>query len=440
MTGRRARCSRPPSRARKGTYLDVFTARRARRHRAGAASTARSSSTDAPPRLAKTQGAHDRSRRCYEGDLATLDRAHASTARSRCGEGARRRSRTQGRAARRSSRRRAPARGAAPASPSSIRAGSRSTPSRAAARRARAPACEGGAEALADGAAARAVPRLRRHRASRRSRARCASTASATTRSCSALGRATRSRASRRAGASRATARRIAEAPLARARCAGSSSSREVGLGYLALDRAAAHALRRRDAAPAPRRAARRAGSPARSTCSTSRPSACTRATRTRLLGNLRALVDTGSTVLVVEHDADTIRAADHLIDLGPTGGRGGGRIVARGHARATVLARPRVADRPRARASRASPRRRARAARPTRWHRARRARARNNLKGVDLRAPARPHDASSPASRGSGKSTLVRQVLLPGAARRARARDAERPAPHDALARRASA
>src|SRR6185503_19514193 len=58
------------------------------------------------------------------------------------------------------------------------------------------------------------------------------------------------------------------------------------------------------------------------------------------LLANLRALVDTGSTVLVVEHDADTIRAADHLIDLGPTGGRGGGRILAEGPA-ARVLADP---------------------------------------------------------------------------------------------------
>src|SRR5690606_24519744 len=57
-----------------------------------------------------------------------------------------------------------------------------------------------------------------------------------------------------------------------------------------------------------------------------------------RLLANLRSLVDTGSTVLVVEHDADTIRAADHLIDLGPSGGRGGGRVMAAGPP-STVLA-----------------------------------------------------------------------------------------------------
>src|SRR5690606_14520889 len=57
------------------------------------------------------------------------------------------------------------------------------------------------------------------------------------------------------------------------------------------------------------------------------------------LLANLRRLVDTGSTVLMVEHDADTIRAADHLVDLGPGGGRDGGRVVAAGPP-AVVLAR----------------------------------------------------------------------------------------------------
>src|SRR5690606_8869537 len=50
-----------------------------------------------------------------------------------------------------------------------------------------------------------------------------------------------------------------------------------------------------------------------------------------RLVDNLRALVDTGSTVLVVEHDEVMIQSADHVIDLGPTGGRGGGQIVAQG-------------------------------------------------------------------------------------------------------------
>jgi len=50
-----------------------------------------------------------------------------------------------------------------------------------------------------------------------------------------------------------------------------------------------------------------------------------------RLLATLRRLRDIGNTVIVVEHDEDAIRAADHLIDMGPGAGAHGGRIVAEG-------------------------------------------------------------------------------------------------------------
>jgi excinuclease ABC subunit A len=50
-----------------------------------------------------------------------------------------------------------------------------------------------------------------------------------------------------------------------------------------------------------------------------------------RLLGTLRQLRDLGNTVLVVEHDRDTIHAADHIIDLGPGAGRHGGQVVPQG-------------------------------------------------------------------------------------------------------------
>ncbi|MBA2458397.1 MAG: excinuclease ABC subunit UvrA [Gemmatimonadales bacterium] len=50
-----------------------------------------------------------------------------------------------------------------------------------------------------------------------------------------------------------------------------------------------------------------------------------------RLLGTLRGLRDLGNTVIVVEHDSDTIEAADHVIDLGPRAGRFGGEVVAEG-------------------------------------------------------------------------------------------------------------
>ncbi|MFM7195006.1 MAG: excinuclease ABC subunit UvrA, partial [Bacteroidota bacterium] len=49
------------------------------------------------------------------------------------------------------------------------------------------------------------------------------------------------------------------------------------------------------------------------------------------LLAVLQKLVDKGNTVVVIEHNMDVIRAADHIIDMGPEGGAGGGLVVAMG-------------------------------------------------------------------------------------------------------------
>ena len=50
-----------------------------------------------------------------------------------------------------------------------------------------------------------------------------------------------------------------------------------------------------------------------------------------KLLDVLNKLVDQGNTVVVIEHNLDVIRSADHLIDLGPEGGAGGGRVIVSG-------------------------------------------------------------------------------------------------------------
>lgn len=50
-----------------------------------------------------------------------------------------------------------------------------------------------------------------------------------------------------------------------------------------------------------------------------------------KLIEVLQKLADTGNTVLVIEHNLNVIKVADHIIDLGPEGGIGGGTIVASG-------------------------------------------------------------------------------------------------------------
>ncbi len=150
-----------------------------------------------------------------------------------------------------------------------------------------------------------------------------------------------------------------------------------------------------------------------------------------RLLDNLRALVDTGSTVLVVEHDADTIRAADRLIDLGPAGGRGGGRVMASGPP-AVVLADQESSPTARALADERglfSSRERL-AVGPEALVLS--GASAHNLRIDSLTIPTGRMVVVAGVS-GSGKSTLVGQVLFP-AVRRALGRVARRPGAHQEL------
>ena len=130
-----------------------------------------------------------------------------------------------------------------------------------------------------------------------------------------------------------------------------------------------------------------------------------------KLIATLERLRDLGNTVLVVEHDEGTMRAADHLVDMGPGAGEHGGHVVAQGTA-AEVERVPGLADR-------AVPGRDAGDRDPDAG-----GASRQRLHRDRGRGPAQPRARSTSRSRsgccarvtgvsGSGKSTLVNEVLL---------------------------
>src|SRR5262249_54524496 len=121
----------------------------------------------------------------------------------------------------------------------------------------------------------------------------------------------------------------------------------------------------------------------------------------------LRALVDRGNTVVVVEHDADVIEAADHIIDLGPGAGRNGGALVFEGTPRA--LARDRASQTGAALRRRRMPLPKRRT-QPVSALTIRGARA-HNLYDVTVEIPLGVFTCVSGVS-GSGKSTLLIDVL----------------------------
>ena len=150
-----------------------------------------------------------------------------------------------------------------------------------------------------------------------------------------------------------------------------------------------------------------------------------------RLIDMLKRLRDLGNTVIVVEHDEEAIRAADHVVDMGPGAGEAGGHVVAEGPPAAIVACAHSLTGRYLAGAMQIEvPRLRNRPdARRLTIQGARG----NNLKQLEVSVPVGLFVCVTGVS-GSGKSTLVNDTLYAAAARQLYGSSVD-PAPHDAIA-----
>ncbi len=130
-----------------------------------------------------------------------------------------------------------------------------------------------------------------------------------------------------------------------------------------------------------------------------------------KLLNSLQGLRDLGNTLIVVEHDEDTMRAADYIVDIGPKAGVHGGEVVASG-TQADIMAEPRSITGDYLAGRRKIPTPTVRKKPSEKWlklygcHQ-------NNLKNIDVNVPVGLITAVTGVS-GSGKSSFVNEIVYP--------------------------
>jgi excinuclease ABC subunit A len=150
-----------------------------------------------------------------------------------------------------------------------------------------------------------------------------------------------------------------------------------------------------------------------------------------KLLESLKGLRDMGNTVLVVEHDEDAIRTADHVIDMGPGAGVHGGHIIAQGTPADIIANKKSLTGKYLSGAENIPIPSQRRKPVHNRWLKLVGARG-NNLKNVTAQIPLGTLTCVTGVS-GGGKSTLTIETLYKAAARKlSQAR--EHPAPHDRI------
>ena len=127
-----------------------------------------------------------------------------------------------------------------------------------------------------------------------------------------------------------------------------------------------------------------------------------------KLLASLKRLRDLGNTLIVVEHDEDTMFAADHIVDIGPGAGSHGGEVIAQGTAEDIMACEKSITGAYLSRRKRVPVPEMRRV--PVNWLKVKGA-AENNLKNVDVEIPVGVFTCVTGVS-GSGKSSLVNEIL----------------------------